>query len=187
MLHALNADYVPSWLNAPVRCESVANSILSTTAPISSSSFNHNSHYLIKTSRINYDDLTEASHLAAMSSIFHDIQGSAIFAVSAAIALPIFLYVLFFSSQYEFPPKAPKLVDEGWPIIGALRFFTARWEFFQHARSHSPSGNFSFRIGKYPLIGLTGEKGREVFFENRDLGFAEGYDMKIANSAYCIS
>jgi hypothetical protein len=109
-------------------------------------------------------------------------SASAVFAVLTAIAVPFTIYALFFSSRYEFPSKAPKLVDEGWPLLGALRFFTARWEFFQHARSHSPSGNFSFRLGKYPLIGLTGEKGRQVFFENRDLGFAEGYDPIMANS-----
>lgn len=130
---------------------------------------------------LNHDESTalgKTSPAAAMFSIPKDIYSSAILGLSIAIVLPIAIYTLFASSQYKFPPKAPRLVDEGWPVIGALRFFTARWEFFQHARSLSPSGNFSFRIGKYPIVGLTGAKGREVFFENRDLGFAEGYDYR---------
>jgi hypothetical protein len=112
-----------------------------------------------------------------MLSTFRDTQGysaSTLSSLSAAIVLFIGIYILLISSQHRFASKAPKLVREGYPILGALRFFTARWDFFRHARSQTVSGNFSFFIGKYLIVGLTGDKGRQVFFESRDLGFQEG-------------
>lgn len=113
---------------------------------------------------------------ATMLSVFQNFQDypiSAIISLSAVITLSI-IYVFILSPQHHSSSKAPKPVREGYPIIGALRFFTARWDFFQHARSQTSSGNFSFKIGKHFVVGLSGDKGRQVFFENRDLGFQEG-------------
>jgi hypothetical protein len=120
-----------------------------------------------------------------MLSIFLDFQASSMstaFYSSVAIVLSIGVYVLLVSSQPRFPSKAPKPVQEGYPILGTLRFFTARWDFFRHARAQSSSGNFSFLIGKYQVVGLTGDTGRQVFFESRDLGFQEGYDPRAAHN-----
>ncbi len=125
-----------------------------------------------------------------MLSLFQHFQGysaSAVFSSSAAIVLSIGVIVLLVSSQYRFSSKAPKPVSEGYPILGALRFFTARWDFFRHARAQASSGNFSFRIGNHLVVGLTGDKGRQVFFENRDLGFQEGYDHRTAHNDGCAS
>lgn len=73
------------------------------------------------------------------------------------------------------PKNAPKWWREGdWPIAGALRFYSARSDFFRSAMKHSPTGNFSFYVGKKQIVGLSGPEGRKVFFENRDLGFTEG-------------
>ena len=69
------------------------------------------------------------------------------------------------------PPRAP----EALPVLGALRFFTDRWGFYQRAREFSRTGNFSFHVGQYRVIGLSGEDGRRVFFEHKGLAFAEGY------------
>lgn len=112
-----------------------------------------------------------------MFSIFENQQGYPAFVYfsTAAVLLVVAAYVLV-PSGYKFSPKSPKIVSEGYPIFGALRFFTARWEFFQHARAQSPSGNFSFFLGKHPVVGLSGDKGRQLFFESRELGFAEGFD-----------
>ncbi|KAF4635641.1 hypothetical protein G7Y89_g2441 [Cudoniella acicularis] len=102
--------------------------------------------------------------------------------LSVAVLLGFGVYALTFSSRYKFPSKSPKLVKEGYPILGTLRFFTARWDFFQHARAHSTTGNFSFFLGKHPVVGLSGEKGRQIFFESRDLDFTEGYAVLFGQS-----
>jgi hypothetical protein len=99
-----------------------------------------------------------------------------VIASATIVILSIGAYILLGGPQYHFSPNSPKRITEGYPILGALRFFTARWDFFQHARAQTPSGNFSFYLGKHPIVGISGDKGRQLFFENRDLDFAEGYD-----------
>lgn len=84
------------------------------------------------------------------------------------------IYFALAPQQDLLGPKAPPRVHEEWPVLGALRFFTARWDFYQHARSQAKSGNFSFFLGKHPVVGLTGDRGRKLFFESKGLGFAEG-------------
>lgn len=83
------------------------------------------------------------------------------------------LYLLYFFRP-NFPKQAPKLVSDSLPIVGSLNFFTQRWDFFQSAASHSPTGQFSFYAGRYPVIGLSGDEGRKVFFESKVLNFTEG-------------
>lgn len=97
--------------------------------------------------------------------------------------LPFLLGVLAFLTtaflyafrRPSFTSRSPKLVSDTWPILGSLRFFTARWDFFRSARAHSPSGNFAFYAGAYPIVGLTGDEGRRVFFESRQLSLSAGY------------
>lgn len=72
-------------------------------------------------------------------------------------------------------PKAPPLTHGVLPIVGALKFFTRRWYFFRDAALASPTGNFSFFVGRKLVVGLTSESSRQVFFDNRHFGFAEGY------------
>jgi hypothetical protein len=83
--------------------------------------------------------------------------------------------IYWLSSRASFPAKAPKVARHNYPIVGALGFFTERWTFCQRAIADSATGNFSFHLGKHLVIGLGGEEGRKVFFENRQFGFAEGY------------
>lgn len=74
------------------------------------------------------------------------------------------------------PKKAPKWWKEGdWPVLGAIRFYSQRADFYREAISHSPSGNFSFYMGKKQLIGLSGPEARKVFFDSRDLSLQEGF------------
>ena len=82
----------------------------------------------------------------------------------------------------RFPPNAPALVSERMPFLGSIRFFTARWDFLRVARAHSATGNFSFNIGKYEIVGLTGVESRKFFFENKKLRLAEAY-MILFNAA----
>jgi sterol 14-demethylase len=105
-----------------------------------------------------------------------DFQGypTAVIASTTIVILSIGAYILLGGPQYRFSPNSPKRITEGYPILGAFRFFTARWDFFRHARAQTPSGNFSFFLGKHPIVGMSGDKGRQLFFESRDLDFAEG-------------
>jgi hypothetical protein len=72
-------------------------------------------------------------------------------------------------------PKSPPLASGVYPIVGALGFFTRRWHFFKQAAAASPTGNFSFYVGSKPVVGLTSDDSRQVFFDNKHFGFAEGY------------
>ncbi|KAJ4292413.1 hypothetical protein N0V90_009075 [Kalmusia sp. IMI 367209] len=97
------------------------------------------------------------------------------------LVLPLVLILLGFTaynklfSRPALHPKAPPLTRGVYPIVGALKFFTRRWEFFRDASRASPTGNFSFFVGRKPVVGLTSEASRQVFFDNRHFGFAEGY------------
>ena len=95
--------------------------------------------------------------------------------LSVLVAIPLILFFHYLSSRPSFPSKAPKLVSHNYPIVGALAFFTERWTFFQRASAHSPTGNFSFHLGKHPVVGVSEEESRKVFFDSKQLGFAEGY------------
>ena len=72
------------------------------------------------------------------------------------------------------PAKTPKSISNDYPIVGAFDFFSKRWDFFQQAMVHSPTGNFSFHLGKIPVIGLSGLEGRRVFLESKQLDFTAG-------------
>jgi hypothetical protein len=95
--------------------------------------------------------------------------------ISVAIAIPLIFCICYLSSRTVFPPKAPKVARHNYPIVGALGFFTERWTFCQRAIADSPTGNFSFHLGKHPIIGVSGKEARKVFFDNRQLSSAEGY------------
>lgn len=43
--------------------------------------------------------------------------------------------------------------------------------------ARSLTGNFSFFIGKYPVVGLSGEASRRVFFDSKQFGLTEGYGV----------
>lgn len=74
----------------------------------------------------------------------------------------------------SFPKNAPKLLKEGYPVLGALRFFSDRRNFASHGTSATGTGNFSFYFGKHQIVGLSGLSGRKTFFESRDLNMSEG-------------
>ncbi|KAJ9635517.1 hypothetical protein H2199_008520 [Coniosporium tulheliwenetii] len=112
----------------------------------------------------------------------------AIFNVLQSLSLPsIILSVVvlgslafcltFLSRRPSFPKNAPPLYRGGLPILGAVQFFTKRWDFFSHASAQSPSGNFSYYIGQHAVVGLSGDRARKTLFESRELGFNEGYEV----------
>ncbi|OLN96761.1 Obtusifoliol 14-alpha demethylase 1 [Colletotrichum chlorophyti] len=74
----------------------------------------------------------------------------------------------------SFPRNAPRLF-KGYPVLGAPRFFTDRGNFLSEGRRLGTSGHWSFYFGKRRIVGLSGDDGRKVFFENRELDFMKGY------------
>jgi sterol 14-demethylase len=91
------------------------------------------------------------------------------------VAIPLVACIRYLSSRLSFPHQAPKLASQNYPIVGALGFVTERWTFCQRASVQSPTGNYSFHLGKHRVVGVSGEEGRKVFFENKQLGLSEGY------------
>ena len=55
-------------------------------------------------------------------------------------------------------------------------------DFLKAASAHSATGNFSFNIGKYEVVGLTGARSRKFFFDTGRLHLSEGY-MILFNAA----
>jgi len=74
----------------------------------------------------------------------------------------------------SFPKNAPKLLKEGYPVLGAIRFFSDRRNFANHGTSATGSGNFSFYFGKHQIVGVSGLSGRKTFFESKELSMSEG-------------
>lgn len=74
----------------------------------------------------------------------------------------------------SFPKNAPKLLKDGYPILGAVRFFSDRRNFTSHGTAATGSGHFSFYFGKHQIVSVSGLSGRKTFFESRDLNMAEG-------------
>lgn len=95
------------------------------------------------------------------------LVGSAVFFSFYAVAHTIYIRRL--------PVDAPPEVIDNYPIAGAFGFWTRRWDWFRQRRDQSKTGNFSFHAGSNTIVALSGDKGRQLFFDSKDLGFAEGY------------
>jgi hypothetical protein len=111
---------------------------------------------------------TSVKSFAKLSSV-PTILLLAIIAILSVVAF----YILFLP-RYEVSSRAPKQTSHQFYRLGALSFFTSRWDFYKQAISESVSGNFSFYLGKYFVVGLSGQDARRVFFENRSLNLTEG-------------
>src|SRR3954462_3548140 len=92
---------------------------------------------------------------------------SLFFVVFILVAAFSLLYLVCAHSRCSFPPNAPRKIQHDLPILGALRFFTERWEFWQHERAHSRTGNFSYYVGAYRMVGLSGHASRRAFLESK--------------------
>ncbi|KAH7378359.1 cytochrome P450 [Pyrenochaeta sp. MPI-SDFR-AT-0127] len=92
----------------------------------------------------------------------------------SAVALAAYILVHTFYLR-RLPSNAPPEVSDNFPIAGSFGFWTQRWDWFRHRRDRSKTGNFSFHAGPNTIVALSGDKGRQLFFDSKDLGFAEGY------------
>ncbi|KAF2660583.1 cytochrome P450 6A1 [Lophiostoma macrostomum CBS 122681] len=117
----------------------------------------------------------------AFSDIFETVIPSpSIFLLVLAVLFTV--YVVITTYNRRIPAKAPPAVSGDFPLTGAIQFWTRRWDWFQQMRGHSPSGNFSFHAGPNTLVALSGERGRRIFYENKDLNFNEGYAVLFGSS-----
>jgi len=104
------------------------------------------------------------------------VQLLAIAAVFAGI------FYLVFIQRPGFTPNAPKVISSDWPIVGPLKFWTARRDFWIQNLKETATGNFSYHLGKHQVVGVFSKEGRDAFFFNRDLNMAEGYAVLFGQS-----
>jgi sterol 14-demethylase len=76
--------------------------------------------------------------------------------------------------SHRVPANAPPQVSDDLPVVGALGFWTHRWTWWREQRDQSKTGTFSFHAGPNMIVALSGDKGRQLFFDSKDLGFSEG-------------
>lgn len=95
-----------------------------------------------------------------------------LFIVVGIITLAFYIFLV---QRPSFPSNAPKVFSSDYPVFGPLGFWTARRDFWHRAIRESKTGNFSFHVGKHPVIGVSSEEAREVFLNSRYLGLKEGY------------
>lgn len=111
-----------------------------------------------------------------MLSLFASLSTEASWPILALLGLiSIFASYVIFSPRQNLSPHSPKQISDQYPIFGALRYFSARWDFYQDAIAESKTGNFSFYLGKYGVIGFSGRQARKEFFESKVLSLHEGY------------
>lgn len=75
------------------------------------------------------------------------------------------------------PKGAPRQIKEGQGIFGAIRFFTARYEFYEEWSKKLK--HFSFHIGNNNIISLSGEAARKWFIECPQLSLVDGYTLLV--------
>ncbi|KAI1740604.1 cytochrome P450 6A1 [Xylaria scruposa] len=112
---------------------------------------------------------------ATMSTALQPQQWSAtVWVLLVTTAVALFFQLLW---RPALPKNAPKWYKKGdWPILGALEFYYGRRsDFMKEALRDTKTGNFSFYIGKKQLIGVSGEEGRKLFFESKELNFPQAF------------
>ncbi|KZM19034.1 Sterol 14-alpha-demethylase [Ascochyta rabiei] len=91
---------------------------------------------------------------------------------AALVSLFVIVHTFFIR---RLPTDAPNAASDNYPVTGPWGFWTERWEWYRRRRDQSTTGNFSFHAGPNTIVALAGEESRKLFFESRELGFAEGY------------
>ncbi|PYH89728.1 cytochrome P450 [Aspergillus ellipticus CBS 707.79] len=86
--------------------------------------------------------------------------------------------ILLQLKKRPFPANAPKLIA-GYPVVGALQLLFDQGRFCHGSKASSPTGSYSFYLGRHRVVGLAGPQGRKTFFEHRDLDLDQGTDIFI--------
>lgn len=98
------------------------------------------------------------------------------------ITTGLFMLLWRLLERPNLPANAPPLWQrDDWPLVGALRFFTARADMVLEAvdaHSRHGSGNFSFYLGKKHVVGIgPSAEARKMFFDNKDMSLFQGYHL----------
>jgi cytochrome P450 len=96
--------------------------------------------------------------------------------VGITICLALYAVIHTFFLR-RLPPNAPQAVSDNYPITGSFGFWTKRWDWFRTCRDKSKTGNFSYHAGPNTIVGLSGDVGRQLFFDSKALDFAAGYGV----------
>jgi hypothetical protein len=99
-----------------------------------------------------------------------------IFGLPLALILLVHRYYIG-SFRTLLPEGSPPTVTEGNRLLGALSFFSERWEFLRLWQLESSTGNFGFYVGRKCVIALSGDAGRKWFLDARELSFSQGYGL----------
>ena len=106
-------------------------------------------------------------------NVVNEVPIITIFSIGLLFLIGIFIFAT--TSSFRFSKQSPKPTNDTLPLLGSVGFFTRRWDFTRTSRDRTATRNFSFWVGKLPVIGLGGDDGRVTFFEERGLDFGQGY------------
>ncbi|KAH0343929.1 cytochrome P450, partial [Aureobasidium melanogenum] len=116
----------------------------------------------------------------ALSEVLQGLGTSQTLLTVVSLALGILAAYLYFNRAL--PEGAPPLIKGDWPLIGPIKFWTRRWDFFKEAAKISANGNFSFHVGNHVVVGVSGDEGRRSFIDNKHLDATTGYSTLFAGS-----
>ncbi|OLN96091.1 Obtusifoliol 14-alpha demethylase 2 [Colletotrichum chlorophyti] len=103
-----------------------------------------------------------------------------LFVIGSALLLAV--YVVIDTVTRHVPANAPPTTPDNYPVTGAWGFWGRRWSWYRRQRDATPSGNFSFHVGPNTIVSLSGDKGRRLFFESKELSFTDGYAVLFGQS-----
>ncbi|OJJ96979.1 hypothetical protein ASPACDRAFT_33648 [Aspergillus aculeatus ATCC 16872] len=83
-------------------------------------------------------------------------------------------YIVFLSYTPRVDKKSPQFTPNTVPLVGSWSFFTQKWAFWQDCVAKSQTGHFSFWLGKYHVVGVSGAAARKVFLDNPNFDFVRG-------------
>jgi hypothetical protein len=119
-----------------------------------------------------------ATRPEALVTMWEHVTTSERLSTTAVLRLLLVVTVIMFAiQQVHRPPMgkgAPKLGVSMIPVIGAMRYYTRRGDFFADNIRASDTGNFSFYFGKKRIVGVSSEEARRAYHESRDLDFNIG-------------
>lgn len=111
----------------------------------------------------------------ALTDVIRCVAGSPTLLLLLSATLVLVFVVVHTTFIRRLPANAPTATRDNYPITGPWGFWTERWDWYRRRRDQSETGNFSFHAGPNTIVALTGEEGRKLFFESRELSFADGY------------
>lgn len=109
------------------------------------------------------------------------VQSPTLLLLASATFLLVFIAVHTLIIR-RLPSNAPHAASDNYPVTGPWGFWTERWDWYRRRRDQSKTGNFSFHAGPNTIVALAGAEARKLFFESRELGFAEGYAVLFGGS-----